>query len=134
MSVFSLKLGSTEMVQKLAPLLQQGEELTAAVFCSLQHSTPLTVSSVFLCYLGITDRHRLIGCEFSLFGEKPFAVHLQDVTKLRIKTGILNQYLFRLESEYLTLNCRIGRDAGKKFPDQSESLDRIISILEQYQR
>lgn len=134
MGMLTMKYNSAEMAQKLAMMLQPGENMVAAVYCSIQRDAFELGSSVMLGYLGITDQHRLIGYKIGMFGETPFSVYLQGVSKLVIKKGILNQYKLRVKSGSFSLNCRIARKAGKKFPDQSDYLDLMIPILEMYQR
>ena len=134
MGMFTLRCNSAEMAQKLAAMLQPGENLIAAVYATIERGIFEIGSRVMLGYIGITDQHRLIGYKIGMIGETPFTTYLQSVRKLRVKKGILNQYIVRLKADNLPLNCSISRKAGKKFPDQSDYLDMMLPILEMYQR
>ncbi|MBR6106484.1 MAG: hypothetical protein IKQ39_00585 [Oscillospiraceae bacterium] len=134
MGMLTMKYNSAEMAQKLAMMLQPGENLIAAVYCTVERGFFEVGSRIMTGYLGITDQHRLVGFKIGMIGETPITAYLQCAQKLRIKKGLFNSYRLTMKADNFSLNCQISRKGGKRFPDQSDYLDLMLPILEMYQR
>ena len=85
MGMLTMKYNSAEMAQKLAMMLQPGENLIAAVYCTVERGFFEVGSRIMTGYLGITDQHRLVGLKIGMIGETPITAYLQCAQKLRIK-------------------------------------------------
>jgi hypothetical protein len=137
MGILTKKLNCAKMLQELSMMLDPGEALIAAVFCSFQRGFFSRDRRILTGYLGVTDQHRLIGCKYRLFTEveeETFSIDLRDVTKLRIKDSLYQTKLMTLKSNNDTMRIQISPNGGKKFPHQAAYFNRMLPILAMYQR
>jgi len=135
MSIFGMKFNSAEMAQTLSAMLQPDEVLEAAVYAVFMRGVFESGPQSMVGYLGLTNQHRLIGCKYALFGETQFSVYLQCVTKLKVKKTLFGQRRITLKSDNQNLNIQIvPKIYGKKFPDQGSFLEKMLSVLNLYQR
>ena len=125
---------SIEMAQILSRMLQPGENMISAVYCSFHRGAFEMGSSVMAGYISVTDQHRLIGVKYGLIGEEPFSVWLQGVKKLIIKNSFFGSKMITLKTDNLSLRFQITPKADRKrFPDQAECLEQMLPVLQMYQ-
>ncbi len=128
------------MLEKLSKLLvYPNERILAAVYCTVQDQSNAFLSmtssgNVKACFLGLTDRDRLIGCRMGMVTEQPLQIDMMLVTKIKIKKTIFRQYQIDLEygaGRNARLRFTIApKIAGAKFPNQQMNCELILEELE----
>lgn len=139
MGMLTQRYNEDAMLEKLSKLLvYPSERILYAVYCTMQNQSDTFFSmtssgDVKACFLGLTDRGRLIGCQIGLMSETPLQIDMMLITKLKIKKTIFQQY--RIDLEYsASRNKRLRfviapKITGAQFPNQQMNCERILEEL-----
>ena len=134
MGILKLKWCEAEMLCELEPLLQPGETLTAAVYCTYQdYGFLFTSKRVIAGYIGVTDKNRLIGVRYGIFLHETVdinltraAVHISEIALGAVHVRVSDDSA-RLGRQRFTFNARTG---GKAFPDHAAYAETLLQTLQ----
>lgn len=126
----------------LEPLLDQGEQNLCPVY-GVFKSTSFFASNymIYPAYITCTNFNRLIVCRYYLTANdwSRESYILPSAQKLKVKKTLLGQYLCQAEfivgGKKERLKFQISPNIlGKKFPDQYNNTQMLISLLETFER
>lgn len=138
MGILKMKWCEAEMLCELQPLLQAGEQLTAAVYCTYQdYGFLFTSKRVIAGYIGVTDINRLIGVRYGIFLHETVninlnraAVHISEMPLGAVHVRISDDGA-RLGRQRFTFNARTG---GEHFPDHEAYAAKLLQTLRAFAR
>lgn len=130
MGIFK-KYSAEDMRDELSKLLDEGETTVAAIYCAF--ATGAVGRTTSSGYVAVTDRRRIIGVKFELFGKTAFSYSADNMVKAsfhRAIAGYSADMTFMNNGKKEKLMFMAARKVITSFPDQEANLERLKEEIE----